>query len=902
MIDRSNLVAFDIETWGREDLFALQPFRAKTRDAWLMSCAMAHYSCGVPTAASYRTPSVEFLRGWLRECSSNKKFVVAWNAPFDVAFLIALGLREEVYAVNWLDGLLLERHTHNAPRFRPEGQLSMGLKQSVARYWPERAGYDDDVTFNPQTEEEWVKLVTYNEDDAVNTLELAAQAIERLSPEIIRNAMIEARCIPMVAETIVDGITMNRDTAVDLAARLEQTRHTAELALRMLTEHQAEDLPEILASPKKLSKLLFEDWGLPIVGYTDKGQPSTDKEALTQLAVDDVRAQHVHNYREAANNRTKFCVGTIESLDYNGDGCTRPQARIFGTYTGRVTYSSKTGRGVAEQPTGVALHQWKRDPAFRSIVEAPVGYTLIEADFAGQEFRWMAVESGDATMLSLCAPGEDAHAYMAAAVRGCDYRELQHANEAGEPWAKPIRQLGKVANLCIAEGTTILTDRGPCNIEHVRKDDRVWDGEAFVAHDGVTFSGYLPVITHQGVTSTPDHKVLVDQQWVRNDEAARHGWTIEPALGAGRQSSAGAAVRILGGLICRAVREARRAVCEGALRVWARAGDRLAHAGDRPLDTLQSLRYAGQTSGARPHGRPDASRAPCAEAGERLVSAVSKPEARVLAQLRRAGDRVQVRLGEGGRGLCAAASTPSDVPKARHRPTRQRGTLRAWKLALGLSRGEPRQPSTARCYDIVNCGPRRRFAANGVIVHNSLQYRTSARTLMVVAAVQHKTKLTLPEAQRIYTTYQRTYRQVPVYWKRQIAQARSQGWVQTLAGRRVNLGTPDTWVYSDGNSAQWSHESTAVNFPIQGIGADQKYLALLVLRDYLPRVNGRFYFELHDGLFVVVPDEHAERAAQELKTLLSNLPYKKAWGVDLPIQFPVDVKMGKTWGTLKEVH
>lgn len=189
---------------------------------------------------------------------------------------------------------------------------------------------------------------------------------------------------------------------------------------------------------------------------------------------------------------------------------------------------------------------------------------------------------------------------------------------------------------------------------------------------------------------------------------------------------------------------------------------------------------------------------------------------------------------------------------------------------------------------------------NGRIVHNC-QYRTSARTLVRVAATQHKLKLTPDEALNVWKTYRSTYPGVKNYWKRQIAMARQYGYVTTLAGRRVELGTPDTWVYSDDGDATWSHESTAINFPIQGIGADQKYLALLVLRDYLPRVNGRFYFELHDGLFVVVPDEHAERAAHEIKQLLSHLPYKKAWGVTLPIEFPVDVKRGKSWGSLKEL-
>lgn len=147
----------------------------------------------------------------------------------------------------------------------------------------------------------------------------------------------------------------------------------------------------------------------------------------------------------------------------------------------------------------------------------------------------------------------------------------------------------------------------------------------------------------------------------------------------------------------------------------------------------------------------------------------------------------------------------------------------------------------------------------------------------------------------------------------QIRKASLNGWVETIAGRRVWVGKGDTWsrlrvaavngqVEEEHVDNSWQAESTAINFPIQGSGADQKYLALQVLRDYLPMVDGRFYFELHDGLFVVVPDRYADRAAQEIKQLLSNLPYKEAWGVDLPIQFPVDAKMGKTWGQLKEVN
>lgn len=903
LIPRSKLEAFDIETWGRQDLYALEPCRALTGDAWLTSCAWARYESGEPTTYGKREPDVEFLRRYLKDVAERGVYVVAWNAPFDVAFLIALGLRDEAFRVKWLDGLVLQRHLNNAPKFRPLGQLSMGLKEVTERRWPERAGYNEDITFNPTTQAEWDALVHYNREDTRNTLELTAEAIEAMTEAMLRNALIEARSIPLVADSIVSGIHMNRDAAATLGERLERDSISAFVTLRVMAPTPiGDDFDKVLASPKQLGELLYDQWGLPVLGYTDTGARSTNKEVLTELSVSHEIAKHVHAYREAKNNRTKFCEGTRKSLDYNGDGCSRPQAKIFGTYTGRVTYSSKTGKGAGQVDSGVALHQWKRDKDFRNIIEPPPGYTLIEADFAGQEYRWMAVESGDPTMLGLCAPGEDPHSYMGARCTGEDYFALRTMVQLENAAAKAKRQFGKVANLsCCLDSSPVLTDRGYVRIDEVRLTDKLWDGVEWVSHGGSVFQGVKEVITHDGITATPDHRVLVGGQWVRLDVASQHGWGIDRASAGFKETTCG----------------------EGS------------------LDCDITRRVSPP------------------ETSERNASAMREFEQPVIQELRRTGDRVQVCVGERCCAVHTSAPAARDIPGPGHRPDRQQWTLRAGQPATGDASAEPAQQArlesqrravglggnfqplcvehdavqatqwhnaradyrrsygggeqqaqgmahdpgqlrTARTYDILDAGPRNRFVVNGRIVHNC-QYRTSARTLVRVAATQHKLKLTPDEALNVWKTYRSTYPGVKNYWKRQIAMARQYGYVTTLAGRRVELGTPDTWVYSDDGDATWSHESTAINFPIQGIGADQKYLALLVLRDYLPRVNGRFYFELHDGLFVVVPDEHAERAAHEIKQLLSHLPYKKAWGVTLPIEFPVDVKRGKSWGSLKEL-
>ena len=46
-------------------------------------------------------------------------------------------------------------------------------------------------------------------------------------------------------------------------------------------------------------------------------------------------------YREALGNKTKFADAVLKSVAYNADGRTHPQAFVFGTYSGRVTYASK---------------------------------------------------------------------------------------------------------------------------------------------------------------------------------------------------------------------------------------------------------------------------------------------------------------------------------------------------------------------------------------------------------------------------------------------------------------------------------------------------------------------------------------------------------------------------------
>jgi DNA polymerase-1 len=183
----------------------------------------------------------------------------------------------------------------------------------------------------------------------------------------------------------------------------------------------------------------------------------------------------------------------------------------------------------------------------------------------------------------------------------------------------------------------------------------------------------------------------------------------------------------------------------------------------------------------------------------------------------------------------------------------------------------------------------------GKFCNLSYQYRVSARTATVKARVEYEMDVDEHFIQDTQVIYKTSYPGVEQYWRSQIQTCKHQGYAETFAGRRVQL--VDNWKGKN----SWAMESTSINYPIQGTGGDQKYLALAVARNLLPEFGGYFYYELHDGLFFIFPEDKAMAASRVFLERLSNLPYKQAWGVDLPIQFPVDGKIGRSWGDLKDL-
>jgi DNA polymerase len=131
------------------------------------------------------------------------------------------------------------------------------------------------------------------------------------------------------------------------------------------------------------------------------------------------------------------------------------------------------------------------------------GARFYVADFSAIEARVLSWIAGEEWRMEVFASGGDI--YCATASRMFGVPVVKHG-ENGE-----LRQKGKQVELsCIAEGSLVLTDRGLVPIEKVKQEDKVWDGEEWVSHDGVIYRGEREVITYEGLTATPDHFVWVE--------------------------------------------------------------------------------------------------------------------------------------------------------------------------------------------------------------------------------------------------------------------------------------------------------------------------------------------------------------------------------------------------------
>ncbi|WP_106788036.1 DNA polymerase [Acidaminococcus fermentans] len=133
------------------------------------------------------------------------------------------------------------------------------------------------------------------------------------------------------------------------------------------------------------------------------------------------------------------------------------------------------------------------------------GMKFVVSDFSAIEARVISWLAGEKWKSTAFAAGKDIYCSTASQMFGVPV--VKHGVNGD------LRQKGKIAELaCIAEGQLVLTDYGLIPIEKVTTEDRVWDGEKWVRHDGVVYRGEREVMRYGGLLATPEHLVYVEEK------------------------------------------------------------------------------------------------------------------------------------------------------------------------------------------------------------------------------------------------------------------------------------------------------------------------------------------------------------------------------------------------------
>ena len=456
------IYSLDLETRpiGEGQYYALEPWRVRQKRAEISSVALCMPNDDVIQIVNTGQKSfIKDLKGMLRGLKGKRVF--AHVAIFDVGWLITSlekdkfkSISKEVYDIRWADTLTLVKWFINGQK--PEDMnFSYSLKNLVETFLPDHPMTEEFVKMKSQDvvagvdEDYWKKRGMM---DVIMTRALAEKILP-LIPESMRvGLMTEWADIVPVANSWVNGIEIDVNKIEEVESGIYAHMYAATELLKVEGS--------VLSSPKQLGKLLFEQWGLKPRTITPTGQAGTSgddikwiryglQETHPELAA---KMDAVVSYKEYKTLKSKYIDALKDALNYTGDGYIYGIPKLFGTYTGRMTYANATVKNGPK--VSIALHQLPRDRGkfgpkdIRSLLLAPEGFGIISADASGQESRLMAIRSGDELMLRIFEQDLNFHSMTAAGIVGMDYHEFQSEFEkVTSGYYMEQRQLGKLTNL-----------------------------------------------------------------------------------------------------------------------------------------------------------------------------------------------------------------------------------------------------------------------------------------------------------------------------------------------------------------------------------------------------------------------------------------------------------------------
>ena len=248
--------------------------------------------------------------------SNKKAWIVAFNGKFDLQWMWKRGIRARVDWDPHVASVLLDEN------------LPHDLGTCVQLYLN-----PDFIKLDPKTimSWPWEKVWPYAASDADWTLRLAHVMVPRLKADKTSQILFDNLMMPFQQSVLpkleLDGIWVNEEKMKLVEAKCieEITEHKAKIR-----EHVPEGYtPPVKSkkslkkgfnpgSPKQLGDILYRVLGLPILGYTDGGEPSTAEAHLLELKNKHPIIPEILEFRKYDKYKSTFVDSWTAFKDPNG--------------------------------------------------------------------------------------------------------------------------------------------------------------------------------------------------------------------------------------------------------------------------------------------------------------------------------------------------------------------------------------------------------------------------------------------------------------------------------------------------------------------------------------------------------------------------------------------------------
>lgn len=403
----NQVISFDLETgslnpWSN-NLTVMAGFGTRNNQ-WVIPLNHRECRLRIPEAKLFRE-----LAGIL-----NDKKVITQNGKFDTLWVkVKYGVDIKISHDTMIMSYLLDENTPN------------GLKFLASTYF---GAPDYDISKEEKTGAgQLATLVEYNANDVYYTRRLFFLFRDKLRDDnrlwrFYKHVMIPA--IEVFREVEYNGIYLDPQ-------RLKELEETLIKGLQKVSRKLSKYGSINWNSTQQVADLLFNQMDIKPLAYTSTGNQSTAEPVMKRLARDHEVASLILKYREFFKSSSTFVSSWKEKAESNR---LHPTFNLIRIYEREGSKGTVTGRLSCTNPN---LQQVPRDPKLRSVLQAPEGWTFVEADLSQIELRIVAMLSGDRAMKSVFQTGGDIHTKTAIEISGVDLSG-QKGFEAKE-WRKKAK-------------------------------------------------------------------------------------------------------------------------------------------------------------------------------------------------------------------------------------------------------------------------------------------------------------------------------------------------------------------------------------------------------------------------------------------------------------------------------